>query len=355
MGQTNKLEIRVSPSPHVSKALSTRSVMIDVLIGLAPALAAAVYYFRVHAVTLVAVCVASCAAAEWVCNRIRRRANTLGDFSAVVTGVILAFSLPPALPWWAAMVGGCVAIGIGKMVFGGLGSNVFNPAMVGRTFMAASLGTLMTTWTVPATVDPVMPKVAPQRLDARTQATPLAWSKTAIKNELGATTYNRQIFGSTVTGEVGGCLGETSAVALALGGLYLLIRRTINWRIPAGVLGAAFVFAAAAFVLDGDVVSEPSRQWLASETYVQPLFHLTSGAMLLCAFFIATDPVTMPLTGRGMWIFAVGVGILTMLIRVVGEYPEGVMYAILLMNGATPLIDRFCKVIPVGGKPGGKG
>jgi len=313
--------------------------MIDVIIGLAPAMAAAGYYFRLHALILIAACVISCVAAEWLSNMIRKKPNSLDDFSAVVTGVILSLSLPPDLPVWAAVIGGVFSITIGKMVFGGLGSNIFNPAMVGRTFLTVSFGVLMTSWTVPATIDPAMPAVAQENiLDARTQATPLAWSKLAIKNRLGADIYSEKQFKSTFTGEVGGCLGETSVIALLIGGLYLLIRRTISIHIPLAVLAAAFVFAGIAYLIDSFV-------------YVQPFFHLTSGGLFLCAFFIATDPVTAPLTHRGMWIFGIGVGALTMLIRIVGEYPEGVMFSVLLMNALTPLIDRFFKRVPVGGKP----
>ena len=332
-------DIRVSCAPHISHALSTRSVMIDVIIGLVPAMAAAGYYFRIHAIVLLAACVVSCVAAEWLCNQIRNKPNSLDDFSAVVTGIILALSLPPKLPIWTAVVGSVFAIAIGKMVFGGLGANIFNPAMVGRAFLSVSFGLLMTTWTVPATITPAMPAVAQENaLNARTQATPLAWSKLAIKNELGADIYSEEQFGPAITGEVGGCLGETSAIALLIGGLYLLIRRTISYHIPAAVLSAAFVFGGIAYLVD-------------SYVYVQPFFHLAGGAMLFCTFFIATDPVTAPLTRRGMWLFGIGVGTITMLIRIVGEYPEGVMFSILLMNAVTPLIDRLFKRIPAGGKP----
>lgn len=313
--------------------------MIDVIIGLAPAMAAAGYYFRIHALILICTCVISSIATEWLCNVIRKKASSLDDFSAVVTGIILALSLPPRLPVWAAIIGSVFAIAIGKMVFGGLGSNIFNPAMVGRTFLTASFGVLMTSWTVPATVDAAMPAVAPENIvHAKTQATPLAWSKMAIKNELGADIYSEQQFKDTITGEVGGSLGETSVIALLIGGIYLLIRRTINFHIPLAVLTSAFVFATIAYRID-------------SYAYVQPFFHLCSGGLMLCAFFIATDPVTAPLTRKGMWIFGIGVGTITMLIRIVGEYPEGVMFSILLMNAVTPLIDRFCKPIPMGGKP----
>ena len=333
-------DIRVSCSPHISERLSTRSVMIDVIIGLAPAMAAAGYYFRIHALILICTCVISSVAAEWLCNAIRKNPNSLDDFSAVVTGIILALSLPPNLPIWAGVIGSVFSIAIGKMVFGGLGANIFNPAMVGRTFLTASFGVLMTSWTVPATMDTSMPAIAQENIvHVTTQATPLAWSKLAIKNELGADIYSEAQFKATFTGEVGGSLGETSVIALLIGGLYLLIRRTINFHIPLAVLASAFVFATIAY-------------WKDSYAYVQPFFHLCSGGLLLCAFFIATDPVTAPLTRRGMWIFGIGVGTITMLIRIVGEYPEGVMFSILLMNAVTPLIDRLCKRIPMGGKPG---
>jgi len=304
--------------------------------------AAAGYYFRIHALILIATCVISSVATEWLCNVIRKKPSSLADFSAVVTGIILALSLPPNLPVWAAVIGSVFSVAIGKMVFGGLGANIFNSAMVGRTFLTASFGVLMTSWTVPATIDAKMPKIAPENMvHARTQATPLAWSKLAIKNELGATEYSEEHFKATFTGEVGGCLGETSVIALLIGGLYLLIRRTINFHIPLAVLLSAFVFATIFYLVD-------------PYAYVQPFFHLSSGGLLLCAFFIATDPVTAPLTRRGMWLFGIGVGTITMLIRIVGEYPEGVMFAVLLMNAVTPLIDRLCKRVPRGGKPSTK-
>ena len=338
-------DIRVSCSPHISKHLSTRSVMIDVIIALVPAMAAACYYFRIHALILICTCIISCAATEWICNLICKKSNTLDDFSAIVTGIILALSLPPKLPIWTAIIGGVVSIAIGKMVFGGLGANIFNPAMVGRTFLTASFGVLMTTWAVPATMDSDMSKIAPENIqlnkteEFRTQATPLAWSKMAIKNKIGASLYSETQFKATFTGEIGGCLGETSVIALLIGGIYLLIRRTISFHIPMAVILSAFIFATIAFLKD-------------SFTYVPPLFHLYSGGLLLCAFFIATDPVTAPLTRRGMWIFGVGVGTITMLIRIAGVYQEGVMFSVLLMNAVTPLIDRLCRRIPTGGKPG---
>jgi len=333
--------ITVSHAPHISKRPSTRSVMTDVIISLTPAVAAAVYFFRFRAVVLIAACVITSVLTEWLCNLARRRpdpAESLGDFSALVTGIILALSLPPRLPVWAAVIGSAFAIAIGKMVFGGLGANIFNPAMAARAFLTACFGVLMTTWTVPATIDSAMPKItADNKLSAVTQATPLAWSKQAIRSKENADAVNKQLK-AAFFGTTGGCLGETSALVLIIGGIYLLIRKTINLHIPLAVLLSAFVFASIAYFINPNV-------------YISPITHLTTGGLLLCAFFIATDPVTAPLTKKGMWIFGIIVGSLIMLIRIVGEYPEGVMYAVLLANAITPLIDRLCKLTPAGGKP----
>lgn len=332
-------DITVSSSPHIGHRYSTRAVMFDVIIALLPALVMAGYFFRQYALILVATCVLTCVATEFLCNWMLKRPSSLGDFSAVITGLILAFSVPPALPWWAAVIGSAFAIAIGKMVFGGLGANIFNPAMIGRAFLTASFGMMMTTWTVPATIDAAMPVIsgASQSVDARTQATPLAWSKEAIKHKADVKVVNSQLK-DMVIGDVGGCLGETSVLALLIGGIYLLIRKTISFHIPLAVLLSAFVFASIAYAIN-------------PEANMTPLAHLTAGGLVICAFFIATDPVTAPLTKRGMWIFGIGVGTLTMLIRIVGEYPGGVMYAVLLMNTFTPMIDRMCRRIPAGGKP----
>jgi len=332
-------DISVSFAPHISKPLSTRRVMLDVAIALIPAVVAAGYYFRIHALLVIAFSVIWCLAAEWVCNIIRKKPNSLGDGSALVTGIILALSLPPNFPLWATAVGACVAIVIGKMVFGGLGANTFNPAMVGRAFLMASFGSMMASWTVPATIDPNMPNVSlTSEADVRTQATPLAWSKKAIKQDDQAQSYGSDQFLSTLTGNVGGCLGETSTIALLIGAAYLFWRKIITLHIPLAVASAVFVFSGIMYLVD-------------SNAYVQPFYHLTSGAMVFGAIFIATDPVTAPLTRRGMWLFGIGVGIVTMVIRLWGALPEGMMYAVLLMNGVTPLIDRLFTRIPAGGKP----
>ena len=394
-------KITVSPAPHISQRLSTRGVMLDVIIGLSPAMAAAVWFFRHQAVWVLATSIISCLVSEWICNIIRKKPNSLGDLSAVVTGVILALSLPPTIPLWAVALGGAFAVIITKMLFGGLGCNVFNPAMAARVFLTASFGALMTTWTVPATMGEVVWKgeyaktMATINVEnvyegsagpvALTQATPLAWCKQVIRTEKKAAEIARKrdalqakadastnqadiaalnlkieaqqakfdkvkaeakasygtlkdLIKASFFGQIGGCLGETSSLALLIGGIYLLIRRTITFHIPAAVLISAFVFAELFYLMN-------------PEKYSVPFLQLFGGGMLICAFFIATDPVTAPLSVKGMWIFGAGVGVLIMLIRFLGEYPEGVMFAVLIMNAVTPLIDRACKLVPAGGKP----
>ena len=331
-------DITVSFAPHISKPHSTRSIMLDVIIGLAPAMLAAVYFYRLHAIALVATCVIASVATEYICNLIRKKAGTIDDLSAVVTGIILAFSLPPAFPLWAAVIGCIFAIAIGKVVFGGLGGNIFNPAMAGRAFLTACFGIMMATWTVPGTIDSEMPVISAENtIDVRTQATPLAQSKQAAKEQYGAKELNENIFDIFV-GDVGGCLGETSALALIIGGIYLLIRKTISFHIPLAVIISAFILSSIAYLINSDY-------------YVSPLYHLFGGGLLIGAFFIATDPVTAPLTRRGMWLFGIGIGTITILVRLIGSYPEGMMYSVLLMNSVSPLIDRLFKRVPAGGKP----
>ena len=335
-------ELVITPAPHISSRLTTRRVMLDVIIGLVPAAIAAVYFFRLYAVIVTATCVIASVATEWICNHIRGRekpSESICDFSACITGLILAFSLPPAFPWWAAVIGSVFAVAVGKMVYGGLGANIFNPAMIGRAFLMLCFGMMMTTWNVPATIDPKMPqiKTTENYTDARTQATPLALAKQAIKSGKDSDIVNKQLK-DLFYGNVGGCIGETSAIALIIGGIYLLIRRTITYRIPLAVLLTTFIISQAACLVK-------------PQANISPFAHICSGGLLIGAFFIATDPVTSPLTTKGQWIFGIGVGALTMLIRLVGGYPEGMMFTILMMNALTPLIDRFTLIIPIGGKP----
>jgi electron transport complex protein RnfD len=311
--------IHVAPSPHVfSMEMTTRGMMRDVLIALGPVVFAAIYFFRWPAVKQLLICVITCLAAEAIFSRMRSRPLSLSDLSAAVTGIILGLSLPATAPWFVGCIGAVVAVGIGKMVFGGLGMNIFNPAMVGRAFvMIAFAGNLAAS----GYVDPA------GAVDIISQATPL----TAYKQTGAATPMSFLFWGLT-----NGSLGETSALACLLGGLYLCLRRVASWQIPAGVLTST--------VIIGGIVNlaDPGSQWTV-------LHHLLGGALLFGAFFIATDPVTSPLTPKGKWIFGIGIGALVMLLRLFSGYPEGFMFAVLLMNAVTPLINRWTIPRPFGG------
>lgn len=323
--------LRVESAPHLGDSMTTRWIMLDVAIALVPALIAAIIFFRGNAIRVVVVSVATCMVTELIFNLLRRKPNSLGDGSALVTGMILAFSLPPALPSFAVIIGSVVAMAIGKMIFGGLGHNIFNPAMVGRAFLMAAFPTLMTTWTLPATFGAPDPS-ASQAVDAVSQATPLAILTTMHDAETVANMNFWQLF----IGRTGGSLGETSIIALLLGGVYLLFRRTIDISIPFGMLGAVVVFSAIGHAV-------------APDQFAHPIFHLVSGSVMFGAFFIATDPVSSPLPKSGRWIYGAGVGALTMVIRQFGTYPEGVMFSILLMNALAPLLTRWTTAKPVGG------
>ena len=253
-----------------------------------------------------------------------RSQESLKDGSAVVTGMILAFSLPPGLNPYMSFIGGAVAIALAKAVFGGIGQNLFNPAMVGRAFLMICFPAAMGTWLEPETLH----RIGDGMIDGVTMATPLAALAQPEKYA-----EDIQTIGRLAIGTVGGCVGETSAIAAIIGGIYLLIRRVADWRQPLGVLGTVAVFALIAGGVDG------------------MLYHLTSGALMFGAFFIATDYVGAPLTSKGRLIFGVGVGVLVMVIRLYGAYPEGFMFAILIMNSITPLIERWTRSTPFGGKP----
>jgi H+/Na+-translocating ferredoxin:NAD+ oxidoreductase subunit D len=298
----------VTSSPHMHSPDSVPVAMRDVLIALAPALVAALYFFRLPALTVIFACVASAYAAELVCLKAMGKENP-NEFSAVVTGLLLAFCLPPTLPVWMAALGAIFAIVIAKHLFGGLGHNIFNPALIGRAFLLASFPVAMTRWTNP--------------IDGLSTASPLGIMKEAAGQALPTIS---QLF----WGNVGGSLGETSALALLLGGVYLLYRGHIDWRIPGSFLGTVFCLTSLVAAVRGEGV------WY-------PVFHLLAGGLFLGAFFMATDWVTSPVTRLGRVIFGAGCGCLVVLIRLKGGYPEGVAYSILLMNVATPLIDRYTK------------
>ena len=321
--ETNRIHsiaaIHVAPSPHIfNMEMTTRKMMRDVLIAFGPVIFAAVYYFRWFAVKQLLICVATAVVAEIIFTRMRSRPLCIGDLSAVVTGVILGLSLPASAPWYVGCIGSFVAMGIGKMVFGGLGMNLFNPAMVGRAFvMIAFAGNLAASGYIDSG----------SGVDILSQATPL----TAYKQTGTAASLDGLVLGHT-----NGSLGETSALACLLGGLYLCFRRVASWEIPAGVLISAAVIAGLANLTNLD------NSWTA-------VHHLLGGALLFGAFFIATDPVTSPLTSKGKWIFGIGIGTLVMLLRFLSGYPEGVMFAVLLMNAVAPLINRWTIPRPFGG------
>ncbi|MBC2737666.1 MAG: RnfABCDGE type electron transport complex subunit D [Desulfobacteraceae bacterium] len=310
--------IHVSPSPHLSnQALTTQRIMLDVVIGLLPVVLMALYVFRLYAVKQLAICVVSCLAAEALFTKMRGRSLPLKDCSALVTGVILALSLPGPAPWYVGFIASFVAIGIGKTIFGGVGMNLFNPAMVGRAFVMIAFASVLAAAGY---------QDAGSAVDAVTQATPMdTFKQTGVAAPLSAL-----FFGLT-----NGSLGETSALACLIGGLFLCIRRTASWEIPAGVILAVAVFGGIANLIN------PDAAWTV-------LHHLLGGSLLFGAFFIATDPVSSPLTPKGKFIFGLGVGALIMLLRLFSGYPEGVMFAVLLMNGLTPLINRWTIPQPLG-------
>ncbi|MFC1628313.1 RnfABCDGE type electron transport complex subunit D [Gemmatimonadota bacterium] len=312
----------VAPSPHLSDpSLTTKGMMADVLIGLAPVMVMAIIIFGWYAVIQVGICLITALITESIFTRMTGKPVQIGDFSAVITAVILGLSLPWSAPWYVAVIGTTVAIGIGKVVFGGLGQNIFNPAMVGRAFVMLSFARVMGAGAYVR---------ASETLEVVTRATPLAAAKEAAGSMADLPSLWPLFLGTT-----NGSLGETSALACLVGGLYLCWRRTASWEIPAGVIGATVLFAGFANLIN--------------LTDLSILHHLFGGALLLGAFFIATDPVTSPLSPKGKLWFGAGIGFLIVLIRVFTGYPEGVMFAVLLMNSTVPLINQWTIPRPVGG------
>jgi electron transport complex protein RnfD len=301
--------------------------MRDVLLALCPATLAGLWFFGLGALLVLLASVAGAILTEWIFSPAERRSENLSDLTALLTGLLLGLTLPPALPLWMAFVGGAVSIGLGKLIWGGMGQNLFNPALVGRAFLLATFPIAMTTWS---------PQAGPAgflQISASNLAAPFmqgTYDGISAATPLGLMKFQQQPTGfwELLIGNTSGSIGETSGVLLLLGGIYLLIRRDLDWRIPAGIVGSAAFFAAVLWLLEPD-------------KFPSPLFSVFSGGLLLGAIYMATDPVTSPLTPRGTWIFAVGIGLLVILIRIYGGFPEGVMYAILLMNAATPLIDRY--------------
>ncbi len=314
----NKLTI--APSPHVHADDSVRRNMFGVAIALIPAFAASLWVFGFSMLALILTSVVACVGVEYLVQRfILRVPTTISDGSAMVTGLILAFNLPPALPLWIVVIGAIFSIGVCKMTFGGLGQNIVNPAIAGRVFLLMSFPAQMTSWPVPGDVDGL------------TGATPLGLLKEGIKS--GKSVSEIVDLPSTADlffGGIGGSLGEVSALAILIGLAFLLVARIVTWHIPTAVLGSMAVLQGIFYLAD-------------PETFASPLFTLLTGGALLGAVFMATDYVTSPMTHKGMVIYGVGIGVLTVLIRDFGSYPEGMSFAILIMNLVTPLINRFCK------------
>jgi electron transport complex protein RnfD len=318
--------LHVASSPHVAnKARSTHRMMTDVLIGLVPVLIVAVVVFRQFAIFQTLLAVTGCLLTEFVFAAARKKAFSLKDCSAIVTGVILAMSLPWSTPWYVTLIAAIMAIALGKMIFGGLGQNLFNPAMVGRAFVmicfASALGA--------SAYQDVDQKLGEGFL---TRATPMTLQKQLEKGEIEASELPSMF--DLFVGKCGGSMGEVSALACLVGGLYLLVRRTAAWEIPAGVFAAVIVICLLMKVCGSDI---------------SIMYQLLGGALIFGAFFIATDPVSSPLTPRGRWVFGIGVGAMVMMIRLLSNYPEGVMFAVLLMNAVVPLINRATVPTPVGG------
>jgi electron transport complex protein RnfD len=324
---TDRTQLHVAPGPHLfSGKLTTRRMMLDVLIALTPAVAWAIWQFRLQAAVSLVLCVGSCLTAEWLFMRMRGRKAHLCDLSAAVTGVIFSLSLPAISGswngWYVPVIGSFVAIGVGKVVFGSLGQNIFNPAMVGRAFVMIAFSALLG-----ASVGGYVQEQA--AVDVVSRATPMTLM------EQGQEVSTQDLFFGTINGS----LGEVSAWACLLGGGYLLLRRTASWEIPFGVVVSAGAIGLIVQVFGG-------------LGQVSVLDHLLGGSLLFGAFFIATDPVSSPVTPKGKVIFGLGVGALIMTIRLLSSYPEGVMFSILLMNAVVPLINRWTVPRPVGGPAG---
>lgn len=296
--------LKMGPSPHIRTSETVEKVMYDVIISLIPAFLVAVYVFGIRAIIVTAVAILSCIVTEFVCQKVMGQEISVFDGSAILTGILFSFVIPVNMGLPYVVVGAVVAIALGKMVFGGLGHNVFNPALVGRAFVQASWPVAITTFT----------------LDGKGGATVLDAMKRGLPLD-GALIEGGNQYVQALIGRMGGCLGETSAIALLLGGAYLIYKKQVDWKVPAIIIGTVFVLT---WAMGGD-----------------PVMHILSGGLFLGAFYMATDMVTSPHTEKGKIIFALGLGILISLIRMKGGYPEGVAYSILIMNGVVPLINRY--------------
>lgn len=311
----------VSPSPHLHASVSTTSIMRDVIIALVPASVVSVLFYGWAALLVFAVSVASCVLVEWVITKyLMKKPSTVGDLSAVVTGLLLAMNLPATTPWWIIFIGAIVAIGVAKMSFGGLGQNIFNPAITARVFLLISFPSYMTNWT--ATEGFI------SRPDAVTGATPLGVIKEAINSGSTIPEYlaANNLTSVTFLQDMGASLGELSSIALLLGFVYLLIRKVVKAWIPLSIFATVAVISGIFSLVNPDI-------------YTGPVFNIFTGGMVLGACFMATDYVTSPMSTLGGIIYGIGIGVIVMMIRYFGSYPEGMSFAILIMNCVVPLLN----------------
>ncbi len=327
----DKKRLIVSSSPHIHDNMNVKKVMYMVIIALMPAFISAVYFFGTRALIHTVVGVVFAVLSEYVFNIIWKKPQTIADGSAVITGMLLAFNVPPTSPYWMTAAGSVFAIIIAKMVFGGLGYNFINPALAGRAFLMASWPSYMTHFSPIGRIK----DLSGTGIDAVSSATPL--NVLRLYGDSYASALNSMsTIKHLIFGNIGGVIGETSAIALLIGAVFLLIMKIIDWRIPVAYIGTVIVISGIFY--------------FAGISPLTPMFHVFAGGLILGAFFMATDMVTSPVTPLGRWIFGIGCGIITMIIRQWGGYPEGVSYSILLMNVATPLIDRLTMPKVFGGQ-----
>ena len=319
MTDYKNLKLIASSSPHIRSVENTRSIMLDVIIAMLPALFWAIYNFGFKALLSVVVSVVACLFWEWLYRKLLKKPQSIGDLSAVVTGMLLAFVCPPELPWWALVIGAFFSIVVVKQLYGGIGCNFLNPALAGRAILLASYATAMTTWTLPSSkLDTVV-----------STATPLAIMKEGTVEKFTELTANYSVADMFI-GRVGGSLGEVSALALLLGGAWLLIRKVISWHTPVAYIATVAIIC---------LISAP--EGVSGVEYMA--YNVFGGGLMLGAIFMATDYATSPVTKPGQLIFGIGCGLLTVLIRRFGSYPEGVCYSIMIMNCTTWLLDKYIR------------
>ena len=318
MTDYKNLKLIASSSPHIRSKDNTRSIMLDVIIALLPALVMSIYVFGVRALTMVLVSVAACVFWEWAYRKLLKKPQSIGDLSAVVTGILLSFVCPVDLPWWVIIIGAFFSIVVVKQLYGGIGCNFLNPALAGRAFLLASYATWMTSWAIPQI-----------RPDVTSAATPMAIMKEGTE-EAFTTLMSNYSIGDMFLGKVGGSLGEVSALCLLVGGVYLLIRKVISWQIPVAYIGTVAILT---------LIAAPAG--IDNVQYM--LYNVFGGGLMLGAIFMATDYATSPVTKPGQLIFGLGCGLLTCFIRRFGSYPEGVCYSILIMNCTTWLLDKYIR------------